>query len=151
MTPDDAIIEAHRLLRRLARAQATKRSLKRSYDLQKADLDQAEADARAGLAALVERYGPITTVAGTAGPSKGWTTERDDAVLIEWLEANNREALVKRSVSMAELEAAGGKWAKDVFLLEGEALPGITRARSEGISVSLAKSDPDDDEWEDEG
>jgi hypothetical protein len=143
------MMNAERLLRDYARAKAQRRQLKRSFELTDDRLRLAETTAKLGLEAIVAEHGPVFTVRGNVTYSKGWTVTPDDEALLKWA-TEARPGLVKQSVTQTALKEAGAKWDGARMVLEGEYVPGLTRERSAGISVSL-NTDSEPADFDEEG
>ena len=128
---------ADQFLWRKARIEKRRKQLKRSFELQDSDLASQVAECKIALEKIFDEFGPVRTMNGSVERAKGWTSHRDDDVLIEWA-LENRPALVDYRLPQTALLAAGAKWADGQMILEGEIVPGISRARSEGVSISVA-------------
>lgn len=147
--PVDPVVEATRVLRRLASLQRRRKQLKRSFEAFDTDLAQQVTECHTAADAILERYGPIQTVAGRIQRSTGWTSSIDQDVVLKWARGN-RPGVVKETVSVTGLTESGCVWAGGQMVApDGQIIPGVTRERSTGASLTGLVddgSDGDDDE-----
>lgn len=146
----DAAIEAEPLLRRLAGVRRAKKQAKASYDAVAERLRAQETALEAALEAIVARYGPVTTISGTAKIGRSTTTNITGSVLIEWA-MEHRPGLL-RPPTLTSLTEAGARWHNGTLVLEtGEIVPGVVQEHTPALRCTLSSTpilnfDDDDEE-----
>lgn len=135
------------ILRRIRHLSAQLGDLKRSFEAE-VDAYQTEiARLKAAGRVIVEDCGPLTTVHGSIGFRKAYTTDTEltPLELVEWTQGVSPDA-VKATTSVTALINHGFEWRvtddPDVSILVGPAgdvVPGVRRVRDTTVTFTPAK------------